>query len=71
MISMLGDATGNGPGGFLLLDDKFDIAGRWEHERGGHEVQLRLLVPAAAQRDGVERMGGAATPTTTASSSTT
>ncbi len=31
MISMLGDAEGNGPGGFLLLDDNFDIAGRWEH----------------------------------------
>ncbi len=30
MISMLGDAQGNGPGGFLLLDDKFDIVGRWE-----------------------------------------
>ena len=31
MISMLGDAEGNAPGGFLMLDDKFDIAGRWEH----------------------------------------
>lgn len=30
MISMLGDAGLNGPGGFLLLDDKFEIAGRWE-----------------------------------------
>jgi selenium-binding protein 1 len=30
MISMLGDEKLNGPGGFLLLDDKFDIAGRWE-----------------------------------------
>lgn len=30
MISMLGDAAGNGPGGFLLLDDKFEIVGRWE-----------------------------------------
>ncbi|HYW17939.1 MAG TPA: selenium-binding family protein [Nodularia sp. (in: cyanobacteria)] len=30
MISMLGDSNGNGPGGFLLLDDNFDIAGRWE-----------------------------------------
>ena len=30
MISMLGDAEGNGPGGFLLLDEAFDIAGRWE-----------------------------------------
>ena len=30
MISMLGDEKLNGPGGFLLLDDKFDVAGRWE-----------------------------------------
>lgn len=30
MISMLGDADGNAPGGFLLLDDKFDVIGRWE-----------------------------------------
>jgi selenium-binding protein 1 len=30
MISMLGDGDGNAPGGFLLLDDKFDVAGRWE-----------------------------------------
>ena len=35
MISMLGDAEGNGPGGFLLLDEKFDIAGRWEHNAAG------------------------------------
>lgn len=30
MISMLGDADGNAPGGFLLLDSNFDVAGRWE-----------------------------------------
>jgi methanethiol oxidase len=30
MISMLGDARGNAPGGFLLLDEDFNIAGRWE-----------------------------------------
>ena len=30
MISMLGDSEGNAPGGFLLLDDNFEIAGRWE-----------------------------------------
>jgi selenium-binding protein 1 len=30
MISMLGDGQGNAPGGFLLLDDKFNIVGRWE-----------------------------------------
>ena len=59
MISMLGDAEGNGPGGFLLLDDKFEIVGRWEAKDSGHEVQLRLLVSAAAQRDGLQRMGRA------------
>lgn len=32
MISMLGDSEGNGPGGFLLLDDNFDILGRWEQQ---------------------------------------
>jgi len=30
MISMLGDAEGRAPGGFLLLDEDFNIAGRWE-----------------------------------------
>ena len=30
MISMLGDARGEAPGGFLLLDEDFGIAGRWE-----------------------------------------
>ncbi|HMQ32618.1 MAG TPA: selenium-binding family protein [Chloroflexaceae bacterium] len=35
MISMLGDAEGNGPGGFLLLDEAFNIAGRWERSAAG------------------------------------
>jgi len=35
MISMLGDSEGNGPGGFLLLDEDFNIAGRWEHQARG------------------------------------
>ncbi|MCH8828464.1 MAG: selenium-binding family protein [Planctomycetes bacterium] len=35
LISMLGDAKGNGPGGFLLLDEKFNIAGRWEKNSTG------------------------------------
>ncbi|KAG9300653.1 hypothetical protein G9A89_023451 [Geosiphon pyriformis] len=35
MISMLGDSEGNGPGGFLLLDKNFDIAGRWERQTDG------------------------------------
>ncbi|BAZ44241.1 hypothetical protein NIES4102_12490 [Chondrocystis sp. NIES-4102] len=30
MISMLGDSQGNAPGGFLLLNDNFEIIGRWE-----------------------------------------
>jgi selenium-binding protein 1 len=34
MLSMLGDSRGNAPGGFLLLDDKFDVAGRWEPTPG-------------------------------------
>lgn len=29
MISMLGDARGNAPGGFLLLDQEFEVIGRW------------------------------------------
>ncbi|REJ66182.1 MAG: selenium-binding protein [Planctomycetota bacterium] len=32
MFSMLGDADGNAPGGFLLLDEDFEIKGRWEGE---------------------------------------
>src|SRR6185369_12600714 len=35
MISMLGDDQLSGPGGFLLLDDKFEIAGRWEAGTAG------------------------------------
>ena len=30
MISMLGDGEGNAQGGFLLLDENFDVAGRWD-----------------------------------------
>ena len=35
MISMLGDQNGDAPGGFLLLDDQFEVAGRWEAGREG------------------------------------
>ncbi len=35
MISMLGDAEGKAPGGFLLLDENFDVAGRWEATTDG------------------------------------
>lgn len=31
MLSMLGDAKGNSPGGFLLLDPNFNVLGRWEN----------------------------------------
>jgi selenium-binding protein 1 len=37
MISMLGDGQGNAPGGFLLLDQEFKIAGRWEKDAAGME----------------------------------
>jgi selenium-binding protein 1 len=35
MISMLGDGDKNGPGGFLLLDEDFNVVGRWEHKADG------------------------------------
>lgn len=35
MISMLGDDKGDGPGGFLLLNDKFEPAGKWEANTKG------------------------------------
>ncbi len=35
IISMLGDAAGNGPGGFLHLDENFEIVGRWEQDITG------------------------------------
>ena len=35
MISMLGDAKGEGPGGFLLLDSEFNVKGRWEKDMTG------------------------------------
>jgi selenium-binding protein 1 len=35
MISMLGDGEGNGPGGFLVLDEDFEVAGRWEENAEG------------------------------------
>jgi methanethiol oxidase len=35
MISMLGKANGEAPGGFLLLDEDFEIKGRWEHDATG------------------------------------
>lgn len=35
MISMLGDRQGDGPGGFLLLDQEFHVVGRWEKSTEG------------------------------------
>ena len=35
MISMLGNARGEAPGGFLLLDQDFEIVGRWEESTDG------------------------------------
>ncbi|MCG8650864.1 MAG: selenium-binding family protein, partial [Pirellulales bacterium] len=35
MISMLGDAAGNAPGGFLEIDPDFNIAQRWESSLDG------------------------------------
>ncbi len=55
MISMLGDAEGNAPGGFLLLDEDFNIVGRWEDSAERDAVQLRFLVSAAPQRYGQQR----------------
>lgn len=35
VISMLGDAEGNGPGGFLQLNQDFEVTGRWEADSRG------------------------------------
>jgi selenium-binding protein 1 len=35
MISMLGDEKGEAPGGFLLLNDKFEVEGNWAAGREG------------------------------------
>jgi selenium-binding protein 1 len=35
IVSMLGDADGNAPGGYLHLDKDFNIVGRWEHDTTG------------------------------------
>jgi selenium-binding protein 1 len=35
MISMLGDAHGNAPGGFLEIDQDFSVVGRWEKSTDG------------------------------------
>ncbi len=35
MISMLGTDKGDGPGGFLMMNDKFEVTGTWEASREG------------------------------------
>lgn len=35
MLSMLGNEKLEGPGGFLLLDEQFNVAGRWEKDLTG------------------------------------
>src|ERR1051325_384485 len=35
MISMLGNDKGEGPGGFLLVNDKFEVVGPWEKDKTG------------------------------------
>lgn len=35
MISMLGNADGEAPGGFMTMDDKFNVTGRWENSLEG------------------------------------
>lgn len=38
-MSMLGDAEGNAPGGFAVLDSKdFSVLGRWEQDKGDQEL---------------------------------
>jgi methanethiol oxidase len=38
VVSMLGDAHGDTPGGFAVLDAaNFDVLGRWENDKGGME----------------------------------
>jgi methanethiol oxidase len=38
-IAMLGDANGDGPGGFAVLDAKdFKVLGRWEEDKGSQEM---------------------------------
>ncbi|MDY6765105.1 MAG: selenium-binding family protein [Halobacteria archaeon] len=38
LISMLGNADGELPGGFLEIDENFEIVGRWEDELGDFEM---------------------------------
>ena len=72
VISMLGDADGNGAGGFAVLDAQ-DLRGQGPlgERRRDACLQLRLLVPAAPERAGVVRSSARRTPMRRASTSTT
>lgn len=35
MISMLGNSDGEAPGGFMTMDDQFNVTGRWENSLDG------------------------------------
>jgi hypothetical protein len=54
---MLGDAEGNGPGGFLLLDEGFEVAGRWETEANGMRFNRSREGRDARGREGVSGGG--------------
>ena len=57
VLSMLGDADGNGAGGFACLDaSTFEVKGRWENGGARPGLRLRLLVPAAQGRARVLRV---------------
>ena len=60
VVCMLGDADGNGAGGFAVLDAQtFEVKGRWENGGETPSLQLRLLVPAAQERARLLRVGRA------------
>ena len=64
VISMLGDADGNGAGGFAVLDAQtFEVKGRWENGGADAAAQLRLLVPAAQERADLVASSASPTPT--------
>ena len=72
VISMLGDADGNGSGGFAVLDARtLRGQGPLGERRPKAGPQLRLLVPAAQERARSRPSGASPTPTSPASTSTT
>lgn len=55
MISMLGDADGEAPGGFLLLDENFEIKGRWERDATGMKLDESFFVDFGLEPHGPAR----------------